>query len=94
MALTIVKGPPGEATEVAAKALTDELPAACAGGKVTVAERPTSQFRLNPTERSRRLRWTILENGKHRGRPTYSPATKHEAQKDAECPQRRALTAT
>ena len=65
--------------------MTNEPPAACAGVKVAVAERANFTIQIEPdAERSRRLRWTILENGKHCDRSTYSYATKHEAQKDAE----------
>jgi hypothetical protein len=57
----------------------------CAGGKVTLAERANFTIQIEPdAERPRRLRWTILENGKHRDRSTYSYATKHEALRDAE----------
>jgi len=57
----------------------------CAGGEVTVVERANFTIQIEPdAERPRRLRWTILENGKHRDRSTYSYATKHEALRDAE----------
>jgi hypothetical protein len=50
-----------------------------------MAERANFTIQIEPdAERPGRHRWTVLENGKHRDRSTYSYARKREALKDAE----------